>query len=55
MNEFGSKASSNRIASRAPYDHEKQMRLFSDTQAALALNAFEVNEINERILKESEK
>ena len=31
------------------YDHEKQMRLFNDTQAALALNAYEINQISETI------
>ena len=35
-------------------DHEKQMRLFNDTMSALALNAYEINNINEQLGKKIE-
>ncbi|CDW89105.1 cation channel family protein [Stylonychia lemnae] len=39
---------------QSQYDHEKQMRLFGDVMSSLALNAFEINELNNRIDKQLE-
>jgi len=37
------------IKRESTYDHEKQMRLFNDTTSALAINAYEIKEVSERI------
>lgn len=37
---------------RKRYDHERQIRLFEDTQAMLAMNAFQVNEISQQLIND---
>lgn len=36
-----------------PQEHKQQMRLFDDTMKALALNAYEMNNVYQKMVKES--
>ena len=40
---------------KLPLNNEKQARMFNDTMAAIALNAFEINEVNIQIIQEGVK
>ena len=40
---------------RLAFNNERQARMFNDTMAAIALNAFEINEVNIQIIQEGVK
>ena len=40
------KSDTNLSPKKLPLNNEKQARMFNDTMAAIALNAFEINEVN---------
>jgi hypothetical protein len=49
------KSDINQSPKKLPFNNEKQARMFNDTMAAIALNAFEINEVNIQIIQEGVK